>query len=62
MSRFHKAVTSSENAQSVHLSTSGQGGIGGEFLGASVSGRYDRDVLDNKDVNPSVFTFTVYTS
>ena len=49
-SSFHKAITSSASSSSEHTSISGKAGVGGKFLGASVSGKYNKDVSDNSDV------------
>lgn len=52
LSKFHKAITSSSHATAEHLSISGCGRVGGKFLGASASGRYNKAVSDNGHVRP----------
>ncbi|KAB8271664.1 hypothetical protein BDV30DRAFT_240316 [Aspergillus minisclerotigenes] len=65
LSKFHKAITSSSHAMAEHLSISGRGRVGGKFLGASASGRYDKAVSDNghelkASIQASIRTGTVY--
>ncbi|KAB8206011.1 hypothetical protein BDV34DRAFT_234965 [Aspergillus parasiticus] len=64
-SRFQKAITSSSHATAEHLNLSGCVGAGGKFLGASGSGRYNKDVSDNEDdmkasIQASIRTGTIY--
>ncbi|QMW26339.1 hypothetical protein COH20_010775 [Aspergillus flavus] len=65
LSKFHKAITSSSHATAEHLSISGCGRVGGKFLGASASGRYNKAVSDNghelkASIQASIRTGTVY--
>lgn len=39
---------SSEDARSEHMGISGKVGLSGQVLGVTVSGKYNRDSLDNK--------------
>ncbi|ODM15567.1 hypothetical protein SI65_09170 [Aspergillus cristatus] len=64
-SSFHKAITSSASSSSEHTSISGKAGVGGKFLRASVSGKYNKDVSDNADdmkasIQATIRTGTVY--
>lgn len=51
-STFYKAVTSDAQNSAEHLSVSFKGGSGGKVLGASVSGKYNKEVMSNRAVRP----------
>lgn len=59
-STFHKAITSDAQSSAEHLSVSFSGGVGGKVLGASVSGKYNKDVTKNRDVSVLFLYFSDY--
>jgi len=52
---YVSANSDTSSSSSEHLSMSLGLSVGCEFLGASVSGKYDKDVLENTDVSTSFF-------
>ena len=54
-SNFHKALTSNAQSSVQHMAVSFKASVDAGVVGASVSGRYNKDVIRNKDV--SLFLF-----
>ena len=52
-SNFHKALTSNAQSSVQHMAVSFKASVDAGVVGASVSGRYNKDVIRNKDVSLS---------